>query len=160
MSEQRVQELPPQIEEFMDAYLNHKPEEMASLYAPDCHFAFPGIDLRGRDQIERLWTAWFEALPDVTSDILRAPSLPGLFALEWEERGTHLGRLRLAGFDLPPSGRKLRWRGVSIYSLGDAGFDSAIYYADRLQIPLQLGTPRSIPALAIGGFRLWRNSRR
>ena len=160
MPDQQLQELPPRVEEFVDAYLDHRPKAMAQLYAPDCHFAFPGIELRGRVQIEELWTAWFEAFPDVGTEIVRVHSQPDLAALEWEERGTHLGRLRIAGFDLAPTGRELNWRGVAVYSWGEEGFDRATYYADRLQIPLQLGTTRSIPGLLAGGIRLWRNSRR
>ncbi len=118
------------------------------------------MELRGRARVEALWAAWFQAFPDVESDILRTTDSRGVVAIEWEERGTHSGRLRVAGFDLRPSGRQFGWRGTSIYVLRDEVFESVTYHIDRLELALQLVTLRSIPALLPQGFRLWQEMRR
>lgn len=159
VSEQRPEDLPLELEQLTEAYHDHDPAAMASLYSPDCRFAFPGIELRGRAQVKELWTAWFHAFPDVQSDILRASSSPGLVAIEWEERGTHRGRLRVDRFDLRPSGRALRWRGVSVYVLGDEGIESVTYHVDRLQLFLPLTTVRNIPGSIPQAMSLWREAR-
>jgi hypothetical protein len=96
---------------------------------------------------------------DVSSEIHRAFEFPGGFAWDWTERGMHQGRLRVAGFDIAPTGRRLSWRGVSAYAIGPEGFESVRYFADRMELVLSLLTVRSLPGFARAGINLWRSSR-
>ncbi len=157
--EAMVDDLPVEVREFADAYHAHDPEAMVGFYAPDAVFNFPGIQLRGRDQIKELWAGWFEAFPDVKSEWLPTMGRPGTTALHWEESGTHLGKLNVAGFNLPASGKRLCWRGVSVYVQGEEGFESVTYYVDRFKLALQLMTPRTFPGMLRAGVKLLREER-
>jgi uncharacterized protein (TIGR02246 family) len=154
-----IEELPAQMRAYLAAYHAHDPKALAELYAPKAVVSMPGVEFSGRSAIEAMWVSWFTALPDVASDVLRVAEQPGVVIAEWEERGTHTARLKVAGFDLPASGRTLCWRGATVYAWGDDGFERVTYYFDRLEIGLQLGTVRGLPSMAASGMGLLRAAR-
>ncbi|MBW3664702.1 MAG: ester cyclase [Actinobacteria bacterium] len=160
MTRSPLRNLPEQLLALLDAYHRHDPQALAALYSPACRITLPGMEIRGRSGAEAMWTAWFRAFPDVASDVLRVLSEPGLIALEWRERGTHLGRLRMPSIDLPSSGRRLCWQGVSIYALAEDGISSHTYHFDRLELWLQVSTLPGLPASVATFSRLWREARR
>jgi steroid delta-isomerase-like uncharacterized protein len=69
---------------------------------------------------------YFAALPDVRFTLEDVISEGDRMCLIWTARGTHLGAL----MNIPPSGRAITVRGVSIFRLQDGQITQAEYIWD------------------------------
>ena len=138
------------MERALSAYSSHDAEALGALFAEDAVIRMGELEFKGRQAVIELWTRWFEAFPDVSSELERVVVEPSRFWLEWTERGTHRARLSLDGLDLPPRGGSLAWRGVSIYEVLDGETARVDYYVDRLRLAEQLARPAAV------GLKLWR----
>lgn len=52
-------------------YGEHNVAALSALYAADAMLVFPGAVFAGRDEINGMWHAWFDAFPDVASQTHR-----------------------------------------------------------------------------------------
>ncbi len=141
------------LERLLSAYSAHDAEALGTLYTEDAVVRIGELEFRGRRAVTGLWAHWFEALPDVSTELERVVVEPSRLWLEWTERGTHRGRIRMGDLVIPGRGRPLCWRGVSVYELSGGEITSVDYYVDRLQAAEQLVKPVALAlrcAAAIG----------
>ncbi len=100
------------IEALAAAWNTHDAEQLASLYAPD----YRGEDVGeagpvlGRAAVRRSAERYLTAFPDLRFEVERTIVQDRVVVLVWRARGTHTGAL----IRIPPSGRSVQVRGVSV----------------------------------------------
>ena len=104
--------LPHPLNSLIDAWNAHDSERVSSFYAAD----FVGVDLsqsqlvlEGMAGLHRLLASAWRAFPDL--ELIPEEMIVDCdrIAVFWLVQGTHQGRL----LNIPPTGRKVQWRGVS-----------------------------------------------
>ncbi|MCU0492816.1 MAG: ester cyclase [Chloroflexaceae bacterium] len=114
-------------QQLTDAWNQHDVDKIVSFYAP----AYVGIDVgqartqRGPEDIRRSSSHFIQAFPDVyfASDIVAQGDRT---ALIWLMRGTHQGPL----MRVPPTGRVVEFRGVSILTFEQGQVIHGLYIWD------------------------------
>ena len=119
-------------------YGAHDADALGGLYSRDCTVAAGAMVLRGREEITAFWKAWFEAFPDVASTNHHTLVDPPHFLFDWVEDGTHTGALRIGGGEIAPTGRRISWRGMSLYTVDGGEIASVLYHADQAALIAQL----------------------
>jgi steroid delta-isomerase-like uncharacterized protein len=103
------------VRDLIEAWNDHDSNRLAALYAPDFEeddVAQPR-PLHGPDAVRRLMRLYLRAFPDLRI-IPDAVIIQGdQIALSWTLCGTHQGSL----MNIPPTGRGVRIRGVSLITL-------------------------------------------
>lgn len=148
------------VEEYTAAYLARDATALSRLYSPRCRLVAPGISLERPGGVRAMWAAWFRAFPDVSSTFDRRVINGRVAVLEWTERGTHTGELRMAGAVVPATGKTVVWQGATILEIEDGLIASHTWHFDRLQLTFQLLSLRSLIALARTVLRLRREQSR
>jgi steroid delta-isomerase-like uncharacterized protein len=103
------------INDLMDAWNAHDIERTVAFYAPD----YVGIDVaqarpqHGPEGIRQMLTRYARAFPDLHFSTDETIIQGNRVALVWTGRGTHLGPL----MNIPPTGRKIEIRGVSLLTV-------------------------------------------
>ena len=96
---------------------SHDIEWVLSFYSPDCVGSDVGQAdlLRGHADLRTLLEMYWHAFPDlrfvVTNTVVQDPSV----AIVWVAEGTHQGSI----MNIPPTGRKVEVRGVSVIDVKD-----------------------------------------
>jgi len=132
------------LERALAAYHAHDPEALGALYAEHGVVRIGDLEAHGRSAIIDLWRRWFDAFPDVSTDVERIVIEQSRFWLEWTERGTHVGRLCFDGLEIPARGHSFAWRGVSVYELSGGEIERVDYYVDRLRLADELVGPVAV----------------
>lgn len=104
------------VTDLLEAWNAHDIERMAAFYAPD----YEGIDIaqaqpqRGPEERCRVLASYVRAFPDLyfTGEMIAQGNR---VALIWTMRGTHRGTL----MHIPPTGREVDVRGVSVLTVED-----------------------------------------
>jgi steroid delta-isomerase-like uncharacterized protein len=101
------------------AWNSHDPRKVARFFSPSFIGDDIGIEgkLVGQRDIIRNVLYDFLGFPDLTFEITQVISQDDRFVMDWVCRGTHLGHV----MNIPPTGRRIELRGVSIYKVGDDG---------------------------------------
>lgn len=130
--------LPQSINSLIDAWNAHDSERVSSFYAPD----FEGVDLsyvnatvQGPGGMQRLLAAAWRAFPDLELIPEETIINSDRIAIFWLAQGTHRGRL----LNIPPTGRKIQWRGVSWLLWKDEQILKATYLWDLAGLLRTLG---------------------
>ncbi len=126
------------VEEFVAGWNAHDAAWVAALHAPD----FEGVDIgrpevyRGSEGAARLVGEVLETFPDLV--FTREESLVegNLIAFAWTARGTHKGGNLMR---IPPTGREISVRGVSMLTVGDEGITHALYVWDTAGLLRDIG---------------------
>jgi predicted ester cyclase len=114
-------------------------EGIGALFAEEAKFTEPAGEFKGRQAIVEYWRVMFDAFPDVqVRDDLKADV--GDSAMnEWSAGGTHSGPWETPEGSIPPTGRRVTFRGCDIVAVRDGLiYDHRAYY-DQLGIMTQLG---------------------
>ncbi len=130
---------PPQpLSSLIEAWNAHDPDRVSSFYAAD----FVGVDLsqsqlvlEGTTGLQRLLAAAWRAFPDL--ELIPEEMIVDCdrLAVFWLAQGTHQGRL----LNIPPTGRKVQWRGVSWLTWRDDKIEKAAYLWDLAGLLRTLG---------------------
>lgn len=130
--------LPHPLNSLIDAWNAHDSERVSSFYAAD----FEGVDLsqaqmavQGLAGIHKVLAAAWRAFPDlelIPEDLVADRDRIAIF---WLAQGTHQGRL----LNIPPTGRKVQWRGVSWLTWKDDKIEKAAYLWDLAGLLRTLG---------------------
>jgi len=113
---------------FLEAWNAHDLPQLLTFYTPDYEAAdvSQATPIRGRDGVERVIKAIFDAFPDLslTSDesIIQGDRV----AVAWTMCGTHLGKV----MNIPPTRRQVQVRGISILTLQDGQIARALHVWD------------------------------
>jgi steroid delta-isomerase-like uncharacterized protein len=114
--------------DLLEAWNTHSAERVVPFYAPD----YEGVDVaeavtqHGLRGIEHTLRRYLDAFPDLRFTGEDTVVQGDRVALIWRARGTHLGPL----MRIPPTGRAVEVRGVSLLTLKDNKVTRAVYIWD------------------------------
>ncbi len=123
-----VQETAHLITELLDVWNMHDVDQAVTFYAPD----YEGIDVaeavpqRGPDGLRRTMERYLQAFPDLRFTEETTVIQGDRVALFWTVQGTHQGAL----MNIPPTGRSIQVRGVSLLTVLDGKVARALYIWD------------------------------
>lgn len=125
------------IANLLDAWNSHDANRVSEFYAPD----YEGVDVaqpfpqRGQDGLRQMLARYWQAFPDIQfhndETILEGDRV----ALVWSARGTHQGAL----LNIPPTGRVVTIRGVSVLMLDKGLIARATYIWDMAGLLRAIG---------------------
>jgi steroid delta-isomerase-like uncharacterized protein len=116
------------VNELFAAWNSHDAEQAVKFYAPN----YIGEDVaqanpqRGTDGIRSLLASYMKALPDFNFTPEETIVDGNRVAVMWSVRGTHQGTL----MNIPPTGRQISVRGVSLLTIENAKVRRATYIWD------------------------------
>jgi steroid delta-isomerase-like uncharacterized protein len=125
------------VNDLVDSWNSHDVDRAAEFYSPD----YIGNDRgqsaahRGREGIRAFLTGYLTAFPDLhfqTDEILVDSNR---VALAWTARGTHRGAI----LRIPPTGRVIAVRGVSLLTIENAQVKRATYFWDVAELLRAVG---------------------
>ena len=88
------------------------------------------------------WPAWFAAFPEMDYEVTRTIAAPSVVVTQWVFTGTQTQPLGPPVFDppVPPSGRTIRFRGVTVYDVAENGkIQRETTYMDLATLMVELG---------------------
>jgi steroid delta-isomerase-like uncharacterized protein len=134
-----------QLQEFIDRYNAawnaHDVETIVSMHTEDSVFEnhVTGDVNVGREQIGRAVAGIFSVFPDLTFETRRAYVREDLVVQEWTARGTHEGTMTRSGMEVPPTGRKVEYKGMDVIPIRDGLVARKDVYSDSVTLLRQLG---------------------
>ena len=90
---------------------------------------------RGARAIEGI----FSVFPDLRFETRRAYIREDLVVQEWTARGTHEGTMTRSGMEVPPTGRKVEYKGMDVIPIRDGLVARKDVYSDSVTLLRQLG---------------------
>jgi steroid delta-isomerase-like uncharacterized protein len=93
------------------------------------------------EQTGQFWPAWFAGFPEMDYEVTRTIAGETVIVTQWIFTGTHGGTLGNPVFENPiePTGRTIRFRGVSIYDIHDGRILRETTYMDLATLMVELG---------------------
>ena len=134
-----------ELQEFIDRYNaawnDHDVETIVSMHTDDSVFEnhVTGDVNVGREQIGKAITGIFSVFPDLSFEGRRTYIREDLVVQEWTARGTHEGTMTRSGMEVPPTGRKVDYRGMDVIPIRDGLVARKDVYSDSVTLLRQLG---------------------
>ena len=109
------------------------------------------LDLAHRDAFEQaalsheearaFWPSWFASFPEMDYTVTRTIAAESVVVCQWVFLGTNTGPLTapVFGRDLEPTGKTIRFRGVSIYDAEQGLIARETLYIDLATLFVELG---------------------
>jgi steroid delta-isomerase-like uncharacterized protein len=135
----------PELQEFIDRYNaawnGHDVDTIVSMHTEDSVFEnhVTGDVNVGREAIGRAITGIFAVFPDLAFETRRAYVREDLVVQEWTATGTQEGTMTRAGMEVPPTGRKVDYRGMDVIPIRDGLVARKDVYSDSITLLRQLG---------------------
>jgi steroid delta-isomerase-like uncharacterized protein len=135
----------PELQDFIDRYNaawnDHDVEAIVSMHTDDSVFEnhVTGDVNVGREQIARAIEGIFSVFPDLRFETRRAYIREDLVVQEWTARGTHEGTMTRSGIEVPPTGRKVDYKGMDVIPIRDGLVARKDVYSDSVTLLRQLG---------------------
>ena len=135
----------PELQEFIDRYNaawnGHDVETIVSMHTEDSVFEnhVTGDVNVGREKIGRAIEGIFSVFPDLSFEGRRTYIREDLVVQEWTARGTHEGTMTRSGMEVPPTGRKVDYRGMDVIPIRDGLVARKDVYSDSVTLLRQLG---------------------
>lgn len=129
--------IPNLIRNLLDAWNAHDVERVVAFYSPE----YEGVDVaqaaphRGRDGMRKYLQLYLGAFPDLQiagDDLIEDQNR---VSLVWTARGTHRGTV----MHIPPTGRAVRVRGVTILTTAEGYITRALYVWDVAGLLREIG---------------------
>jgi len=135
------QELQKFIDRYNAAWNDHDVEAIVSMHTDDSVFEnhVTGDVNVGRDQIARAISGIFAVFPDLAFEARRAYIRDDLVVQEWTARGTHEGTMTRSGIEVPPTGKKVEYKGMDVIPIRDGLVARKDVYSDSITMLRQLG---------------------
>jgi len=135
------QELQDFIDRYNAAWNGHDVEAIVSMHTEDSVFEnhVTGDVNVGREQIAGAIEGIFAVFPDLQFETRRAYIREDLVVQEWTARGTHEGTMTRAGIEVPPTGRKVEYKGMDVIPIRDGLVARKDVYSDSVTLLRQLG---------------------
>jgi len=132
--------------EYVAAMAARDSGRMDSLRSPDFGLDFVHTDafesgpLSAQDA-QRFWPVWFAAFPEMDYHVTRTIVAEKVIVMQWVFTGANTGPLEPPVFErhIEPTGRTIRFRGVSIYDVSDGLIQREAIYLDFATILVELG---------------------
>jgi steroid delta-isomerase-like uncharacterized protein len=134
-----------ELQEFIDRYNaawnEHDVETIVSMHTEDSVFEnhVTGDVNVGPEQIGRAVAGIFSVFPDLTFETRRAYIRDDLVVQEWTARGTHEGTMTRSGIEVPPTGKKVEYKGMDVIPIRDGLVARKDVYSDSVTLLRQLG---------------------
>lgn len=140
------------VEDGWNAWFRGDVETVMQSYADDAELTLPGSPtLRGKDAIRANWQAFKGALPDEHPTSIRHVAEGNTVVTIWVTEATHSGPLPMPnGETLPPTGKKVVTRGVTVQEIEGDKVKRQAFYFDNLAFLQQLGVIPEPGAVAAG----------
>jgi steroid delta-isomerase-like uncharacterized protein len=122
------------------AFNAHDAEGHAANETPDIEWVQPGgIVLRGPDQVIASQRLFWEAFPDAKVNLVNQIVADPFVVTEGTFTGTQTGTLRTPNGDIPPTGKAIKLRYVSVQRVEKGLIASEHLYFDQAEMMAQLG---------------------
>lgn len=134
-------ELQALIDRYNAAWNAHDVDAIVSMHTEDSVFEnhVTGDRNVGRDEIARAIGGIFSVFPDLSFETRRSYVRDDLVVQEWTARGTHEGTMTRSGIEVPPTGRKVEYRGMDVIPIRDGLVARKDVYSDSVTLLRQLG---------------------
>ena len=114
---------------------DHDTAPHRELLAEDVVVVLPGeTELRGSDAYISMIRGMFRGLPDYEATVLHVAEVDDVVIVHWVITGTHDGEL----FGVAATGRRVTYRGCSVWRLRDGRIVEGYLYPDRTSLLAQL----------------------
>ena len=92
-------------------------------------------------ETKRFWLAWFSSFSEYDYQVTRTIAAESVVVTEWCFTGTQTGRLEsdIFGREVDPTGKTIRFRGVSIYEIEGNLITGESLYMDLATLWVELG---------------------
>lgn len=93
------------------------------------------------EDTSRFWPSWFAGFPEMDYEITRTIAAETVVVVQWIFTGTHTATLGPPIFEnpLPPTGRTIRFRGISVYDVQGGQIQRETTYMDLATLMVELG---------------------
>ena len=93
------------------------------------------------EETKQFWPSWLVGFPEMDYEVVRTIAAEEVVVTQWIFTGTHSQALGPPIFDppVPPSGRTIMFRGVSIYDVREGLIKRETSYMDLATIMVELG---------------------
>jgi steroid delta-isomerase-like uncharacterized protein len=134
-------ELKAFIDRYNAAWNDHDIDAIVSMHTDDSVFEnhVTGDVSVGREAIGRAIGGIFSVFPDLSFETRRAYIRDDLVVQEWTARGTHEGTMTRSGIEVPPTGRKVEYKGMDVIPIRDGLVARKDVYSDSVTLLRQLG---------------------
>lgn len=123
------------IERYNDGWNAHDVEAIVALHAPGMVFENHTAGERAEgDAVRKHIIGIFESWPDLAFATRSLRAHDDLAVCEWTASATHSRPLRRGDLVAEPTGRKLEWRGVDIFTIDDGRIARKDVYSDSSAI--------------------------
>lgn len=116
------------VNDLMDAWNSHDLDRAAEFYSTD----YSGVDISqaaphsGKEGIRRMIGMYLQAFPDFEIQSEETIAETNRLVVVWKAQGTHQGKL----MNIPPTGRKIAARGVTVITVENGLVKHALYFWD------------------------------
>ena len=134
-------ELQEFIDRYNDAWNAHDVEAIVAMHTEDSVFEnhVTGDVNVGREQIAAAIRGIFSVFPDLAFESRRQYVREDLVVQEWTARGTHEGLMSRRGIEVPPTGRRVEYKGMDVIPIRDGLVARKDVYSDSITLLRQLG---------------------
>jgi steroid delta-isomerase-like uncharacterized protein len=134
------------ISEYAQALCNADGERMRLCRADSYMLDFVHQDATGAEPLGELetrgfWETWFKGFPDMDFQITRTIAATGVVVTQWTFTGVNSGPIEkpIAARSIQPTGKTIRFRGVTIFELSAGGIQRETMYIDFATFWAELG---------------------
>jgi len=121
-------------------------ERMNALRTPDFELDFVYGDASASgplssEETKEFWPSWLVGFPEMDYEVTRTIAAEDVVVMQWVFTGTHNEPLGPPIFEppVPPSGRTIVFRGVSIYDIQGGLINRETTYMDLATLMVELG---------------------
>jgi steroid delta-isomerase-like uncharacterized protein len=134
-------ELQAFIDRYNDAWNAHDVDAIVAMHTDDSVFEnhVTGDVNVGREQIATAIRGIFSVFPDLNFEGRRTYIRENLVVQEWTARGTHEGTMTRAGIEVPPTGKRVEYKGMDVIPIEDGLVARKDVYSDSISLLRQLG---------------------
>jgi steroid delta-isomerase-like uncharacterized protein len=134
-------ELQDFIDRYNDAWNAHDVDAIVAMHTDDSVFEnhVTGDLNVGREQIGGAIRSIFSVFPDLTFEGRRQYVREDLVVQEWTARGTQDGTMTRGGIEVPPTGRRVEYKGMDVIPIRDGLVARKDVYSDSVTLLRQLG---------------------
>ena len=134
-------ELQDFIDRYNDAWNTHDVDAIVAMHTDDSVFEnhVTGDVNVGHEQIGTAIRGIFSVFPDLSFEGRRLYIREDLVVQEWTARGTHEGTMRRGGIEVPPTGRRVEYKGMDVIPIRDGLVARKDVYSDSITMLRQLG---------------------
>ena len=132
--------------QYVAALASGDTEKMSALRTPDFELDFVYGDASASgplssEETKQFWPSWLVGFPEMDYEVTRTIAAEDVVVTQWVFTGTHSQTLGPPIFEppVPPTGRTIMFRGVSIYDINEGLIERETTYMDLATLLVELG---------------------